>query len=218
MSTGQDSTPSPSIFRHPLAHLPQLALAGQGHPLPPPDDAACQALWQKYEMLPNVQRHSRLVAHIATRLALCAYEQGHAVDVPAVRASALLHDIAKTYCVQHGGSHALLGGAWMVHETGNYDLARGVLLHVHWPWAVPEGAAICSLPFFVIYADKRVRHDTCVTLEERYEDLQQRYGFTESARAGVRAAYEQGKTIERALSAQLGWALHEDSFDSGRLV
>ena len=201
-----------------MAHLPQLGLAGRGYLLPPPDDNACELLWQKYEMLPNVQRHSRMVAHIATRLAIRAYERGHAVDVPTVRASALLHDIAKTYCVRYGGSHALLGGAWMVHETGNYDLARGVLLHVHWPWEVPQGPEICALPFFVIYADKRVRHDTCVTLEERYEDLHLRYGSTEAARAGLRASCEQGKTIERALSAQLGWALHEDTFDSGRLV
>ena len=77
---------------------------------------------------------------------------------------------------------------------------------------------ICALPLFVIYADKRVRHDACVPLEERYEDLLTRYGRTEAAREGIRGSYEQGKTIERALSAQLGWALHEDSFDCGRLV
>lgn len=130
----------------------------------------------------------------------------------------LLHDIAKTYCLRHGGSHALLGGAWAVAETRNYTLAQGVMLHVHWPWPLPEGAGICALPFFVIYADKRVRHDACVPLEERYEDLLTRYGRTEAAREGIRGSYEQGKTIERALSAQLGWALHEDSFDCGRLV
>ncbi|MDO5484515.1 MAG: HDIG domain-containing protein, partial [Desulfovibrionaceae bacterium] len=128
-----------------------------------PNDAACFALWRKYEMLPNVERHSLLVAHIATRLASRAYALGHAIDVPEVRASALLHDIAKSYCVRHGGSHAMLGAAWMVHETGNYNLARGVMLHVHWPWEVPQGPGICTLPFFVIYADKRVRHDACVS-------------------------------------------------------
>ena len=169
-------------------------------------------------MLPNVQRHSRLVAHIATALARRAAEKGFAVNVPEVRASALLHDIAKTYCLRHGGSHALLGGAWAVAETRNYALAQGVMLHVHWPWPLPEGAGICALPFFVIYADKRVRHDASVPLEERYEDLLTRYGRTEAAREGIRGSYEQGKTIERALSAQLGWALHEDSFDCGRLV
>ena len=197
-------------FRHPLSGLPELPglRTAASAPSPPsPDDEACFALWRKYAMLPNVQRHSRLVAHIATALARRAAEKGFAVNVPEVRASALLHDIAKTYCLRHGGSHALLGGAWAVAETRNYTLAQGVMLHVH-----------CALPFFVIYADKRVRHDACVPLEERYEDLLTRYGRTEAAREGIRGSYEQGKTIERALSAQLGWALHEDSFDCGRLV
>ncbi len=89
-------------------------------------------------------------------------------------------------------------------ETRNYALAQGVMLHVHWPWHIPEGAGICALPFFVIYADKRVRHDACVSLDDRYEDLLTRYGCTEAARAGIRSSYEQGKIIERALSAQLG--------------
>ena len=82
------------------------------------------------------------------------------------------------------------------------------MMHVWWPWALPQGPGICSLPFFVIYADKRIRHDACVTLEERYEDLLERYGRTEAAREGIGVAYRQGKNIESALEAQLGWALH----------
>ncbi len=169
-------------------------------------------------MLPNIRRHSLLVAHIATALARKAEALGLPVRAAQVRASALLHDIAKTYCVRYGGSHAQVGAAWTVAETGNYAVAQGVMLHVWWPWSLPQGTDICALPFFVMYADKRVRHDACVTLEERYDDLLQRYGRTEEAREGIRAAYRQGKTIEDALAVLLGWSLHEDSFDSGRLV
>lgn len=169
-------------------------------------------------MLPNIRRHSLLVAHVAATLAQRAADRGIAVSVPEVRAGGLLHDIAKTYCVQHGGSHAQVGAAWAVAETGNYAIAQGVMMHVWWPWPLPQGPGICSLPFFVIYADKRIRHDACVTLEERYEDLLERYGRTEAAREGIGVAYRQGKNIESALEAQLGWALHENSFDCGRVV
>ena len=206
---------------HPFSSLPELpqlaAHAGATLP-PPPDDAACIALWRKYAMLLNVERHSQMVAHIATALAERAAALGLAIHVPAVRAAGLLHDLAKTYCLLHGGSHAQLGASWVLAETRRYDMARGVLLHVHWPWAVPEGPAICALPFFVIYADKRVRHDACVTLEERFEDLLTRYGRDARARDGIRAAHEQALAIERALSAQLGWKLHEDTFDCRGLV
>lgn len=211
----------PKSEGHPFSRLPELpglaARAGAGLP-PPPDDAACLALWRKYAMLPNVERHSHMVAHIATELARRAASLEHPVQVEAVRAAALLHDIAKTYCLLHGGSHAQLGASWVLAETRHYGIARGVLLHVHWPWAVPDGPGICSLPFFVIYADKRVRHDACVPLEERFEDLLIRYGRDARARDGIRAAHEQAVTIERALSAQLGWKLHEDSFDCRGLV
>ena len=197
-----------------LPFLPQLC----GKSGAAPGDAACFALWDKYTMLPNIRRHSLLVAHIATALARKAEALGLPVRAAQVRASALLHDIAKTYCVRYGGSHAQVGAAWTVAETGNYAVAQGVMLHVWWPWSLPQGTDICALPFFVMYADKRVRHDACVTLEERYDDLLQRYGRTEEAREGIRAAYRQGKTIEDALAVLLGWSLHEDSFDSGRLV
>ncbi|CAI3238933.1 HDIG domain-containing metalloprotein [uncultured Desulfovibrio sp.] len=197
-----------------LPFLPQLC----GKSGAAPGDAACFALWDKYAMLPNIRRHSLLVAHIATALARKAEALGLPVRAAQVRASALLHDIAKTYCVRYGGSHAQVGAAWTVAETGNYAVAQGVMLHVWWPWSLPQGTDICALPFFVMYADKRVRHDACVTLEERYDDLLQRYGRTEEAREGIRAAYRQGKTIEDALAVLLGWSLHEDSFDSGRLV
>ena len=211
----------PKSEGHPFSRLPELpglaANAAAGLP-PPPDDAACLALWRKYAMLPTVERHSHMVAHIATELARRAADLGQPVHVGSVRAAALLHDLAKTYCLLHGGSHAQLGASWVLAETRHYDIARGVLLHVHWPWAVPHGPGICSLPFFVIYADKRVRHDACVTLEERFEDLLTRYGRDAGARDGIRAAHEQAVTIERALSAQLGWKLHEDPFDCRGLV
>ena len=206
---------------HPYSRLPELpglAARAEERLPPPPDDAACFALWRKYGMLPNVERHSRMVARIATALSRRAAARGLPVQVPAVRASALLHDLAKTYCLLHGGSHAQLGASWVLAETRQYAIARGVLLHVHWPWAVPEGPGICALPFFVIYADKRVRHDACVTLEERFEDLLARYGRDERARAGIRMAHEQALAIERALSAQLGRDLHEDTFDCRGLV
>ena len=202
---------------YPFAGLPELPHCASSHSIAPSDEE-CMALWDKYAMLDNVRAHSLQVANIATRLAERAYSLGHAVDVPAVRAAALLHDIAKTWCIRNGGSHALLGGAWAAQETGAYPIAQGVILHVHWPWPVPQGAAICRLPIFVLYADKRVRHDQCVRLSERFEDLMVRYGKTEAARASINASWRQARQIERALATQLNWSLDEDSLDCRRLV
>ena len=136
-----------------------------------PGDEKCFMLWRKYRMLENVERHSLMVAQIAQDLAQRSVEVGANVDVASVRASALLHDIAKTWSLRHECSHAAIGAAWVIMDTRHYAVAQGVLLHVRWPWPIPEGIAVCQLPILVYYADKRVRHDQCVTIDERCADL-----------------------------------------------
>lgn len=186
--------------------------------IPPPDDQRCFQLWDQYNMLENVRQHSLMVARIATFMAEKAARLGLISNPAETRASALLHDLAKSYCLRYGGSHALLGASWTLQETRRPDIAQGVLLHVSWPWKLPEGAKICSLPFLVMYADKRVKHSDCVTLAERFEDLLVRYGKTEAARKGIRDSWEQARIIEQRLSYYLEMNLNEYSFNCGRMV
>ncbi len=200
---------------HPLSVLPALNLASS-HIGTIPTDEACFDLWDSYNMLDNIRVHSLLVADFATAVANLAVENGHDVCVASIRASALLHDIAKTYTIEHGGSHAQIGASWVISSTGNRQIAQGVAMHVHWPWELPQD--ICKLPFFVMYADKRIMHEKCVSLDIRYEDLKLRYGVTEAHCKSIYASYMQGKGIESALSAKLGVNLNEYTFDCGRLV
>lgn len=181
-----------------------------------PSDMDCFQLWDEHEMLPHIREHSLGVARVATHVAILAKAAGLDVDVQLTRASALLHDIAKTYTIRYGGNHCQLGGAWMQERTGNPLLAMGITHHVHWPWHVDVRAFF--LPLAVIYGDKRVRHENLVTLDERFEDLYSRYGTTQYVRDRLAESYNQSRQIELALSQTLGTDLNEDSFDSGRLV
>lgn len=200
----------------PLALLapPQVSDPG-GYP-PAPPDMRCLELWDQFAMLPHIREHSLAVAQVATHLALTAKSKGLPVDVQLVRASALLHDIAKTYTIGHGGNHSQLGGAWMQEILGNPLLAMGITHHVHWPW--PVDAKAHFLPMAIIYADKRVMHNRIVALDERFEDLYARYGTTEYIRQRLAESLEQSREIEQALGQTLGIKLHEDSFDSRGLV
>ena len=110
---------------YPLKGIPELRLADPQHMRGTvPDDEGCRCLWDKYDMLANIRAHSMVVANVATRLAKRAKRLGLPVNVEAVRASALLHDLAKTWCLRHGGSHAELGATWVVQETGQqFELA-----------------------------------------------------------------------------------------------
>lgn len=187
--------------------LPCLAIPPEPSLPPVPDEDACLGLWDKYGMLPNIREHSRTVARVALDVAERAGALGFAVDRDALRAAALLHDLAKTYTILHGGGHAQLGAAWVRDETGRPDLAQAVLFHVSWPWS--EGplaleADPLRLPLLVSYADKRARHDEVVGLEERFTDLLDRYGDTEAHRASILANREQAVAYERALTALVG--------------
>lgn len=188
---------------------PQLAV---------PSEEDCLVLWDKYAMPENIRAHSRLVAGFAAAMAEKAAENGADVHVPSVFAAGMLHDLGKFYSIQNGGSHGQIGGAWVQNETRNPHIAQGVIQHVRWMWQVDETVDPWLLSYCIIYADKRVMHDAVVTPDERYQDLLDRYGHTDAAKARIGVSHQQGLEIEAALSRRLGIPLHAHSFDSGRLV
>lgn len=182
--------------------------------IPAPEE--CRALWDAYDMFDHIREHSEAVAAVAYTIALRGAECGLNVNPDAVLASALLHDIAKTYTILHGGDHAQLGAAWTVRETGNPHIAQGVMHHVWWPWEISLDNHF--LPMAIIYADKRVRHENIVSLAERYSDLMDRYGKTERSRQYITLSLEQAADIERVFTARLEIDFNAYSFGSGRLV
>lgn len=197
-----------------------LALAARANPglslVPREED--CRALWDRYGMLENIRVHSLKVADFAYAVARAAVDKGVPVMPEAVFASGLLHDLGKTHTIHHGGNHAQIGAAWTMLETRNGPIARGVIHHVHWPFAERFDDDELFLVLAVIYADKRTRHDCRVSLDERFADLLDRYGVNEYARTRIGMSHEQGKRIEAALSRRLGVNLDEYTADCGRLV
>ena len=181
-----------------------------------PTREQCLALWDAYGMLPNIRAHSLAVACIAETLAVLAASAGLPVDVGAVRAAALLHDLAKTYTIRHGGNHSQLGGAWVQELTGNAALSQGIIHHVHWPFAVDIRSHF--LPLSIIYSDKRVKHNRVVSLSERFEDLLNRYGATEDIRQRIGRSFDQAREIEDALIQTLGFKPDADIAHCRRLV
>lgn len=202
------------------AYLP-LSIAARLHPklllIPRVED--CHALWNRYLMLDNIRAHSALVADMAYAIGQEARKRGLDISLEALQAAGLLHDLGKTYTISYGGSHAQLGAAWVMRETRNGPIAQAVMFHVHWPWAetwLDDNRLL--LTAITLYADKRVKHDTFVSLDERFSDLLVRYGLSDYARERITASHEQGKYVEASLSRRLGVELCEYIADSGRLV
>ncbi|WP_319761724.1 phosphohydrolase [Maridesulfovibrio sp.] len=181
-----------------------------------PSASQCMSWWDDYKMLDNIKAHSMLVAKVAVQAATLAVESGIKLDIPTIQASALLHDIAKSYCIHHSGNHSQIGAAWTIQLTGNPAIAMGVLHHVFWPFE-PD-ADKYFLPLVISYADKRVMHDTFTTLEKRFNDLKVRYGRTEKIKQRIHKTFEQALTLEERLGKLIGVDLNACSLDCGRLV
>ena len=181
-----------------------------------PDDETCFSYWERFDVPAHIRRHSQLVADVATGVAQAAADAGHDVGVQTVRASALLHDLAKAYTIAHGGNHSQIGAAWVLELIGNPLIASGVLHHVHWPFELDINHHFLVLT--VLYGDKRVCHDKVVDVSARFEDLIERYAHNTTVHSLLAQNLEQTLELERRLSALTGVDLSACVVDCGRLV
>ena len=69
-----------------------------------PTEKECYHLMDKYQMLDNIREHSMVVAEMVRVISLGLVNTGVHLSVDKAVAGALLHDIAKTLCIQTGGS------------------------------------------------------------------------------------------------------------------
>jgi uncharacterized protein len=134
---------------------------------------------EEYRMLPNIRRHSVVVAQVAWLLVEGFRENGVpplVLDRELVVAGALLHDIAKTPCLQTGCDHAR-AGAEICARLGYPEIAciveEHVLLRDHDDLRRQQG--IFTAREIIYYADKRVRHEEIVSLDDRLEYILERY-------------------------------------------
>lgn len=145
-----------------------------------PDTATCIRLMEEYGMLNNIRHHSLMVAKVADVLVTeLLDEPGETgtVDRSLVLAGALLHDIAKTSCLDGSCDHATAGAA-ICRKHGYPEIATIVEEHVilkeHDPDRYQHGQFTAKE--IVYYADKRVRHEQIVTLQQRLVYILEQYG------------------------------------------
>lgn len=145
-----------------------------------PSLAECIELMEQYSMLANIRHHSLVVARLAEQIqaGLTAF----APDQPQaerrlVISGALLHDIAKTPCLNSNCDHAEVGGA-LCRRHGYPEIAAIVEQHVRLreydPNRYENGRFTAGE--IVYYADKRVRHNVVVNLDQRLEYILDHYG------------------------------------------
>jgi uncharacterized protein len=140
-----------------------------------PSRVECDELMVHHSMRPNIVEHSIQVMNVSLAIT-DNLKNGVAVNRDIVVAAALLHDITKTRSLKTNERHDISGGE-LLREMGFTSVAEIVEQHVVFQNFNPQGRL--EEREIIYYADKRVTHDTIVTIEERVHYLIQRYGNTE---------------------------------------
>jgi CTP:molybdopterin cytidylyltransferase MocA len=140
------------------------ALCTQANQRDIPSAAECNALLQIQRVPAQVVRHTHAVAIVAVSLAAAVTAHGIHLDLPLVRAAALLHDLAK------GERNHAVVAAQRLRACGFDRVAEVVAMHTD----LPDFSAIDEQAV-VFLADKLVRNDQPVSLEERFAPALERY-------------------------------------------
>lgn len=162
----------------------------------------CFILMTQFEMPDHIRRHSLLVARVATMIATDFGASGLPIDVELVERSALLHDIGKAQGLVTKEDHGVLG-AKLLTDEGYDELAPIVRGHIG--LTSFDDDEPFSETLIVNYSDKRVMHDTIVSLEVRFNDLEERYARDETGRTLVAQMLDVYRRLESAIFRELSF-------------
>lgn len=144
-----------------------------------PTVETCLQLMEDYRMLDNIKAHSKVVARVAELITVgLTLRNGEALNLDLVISASLLHDIAKTPCLDSCCDHAKVGGE-ICREHGFAEIADIVEEHVV---IKSNGSGRITEKEIVYYADKRVNHDQVVSLHDRLDYILERYARNNAVR------------------------------------
>ena len=177
-----------------------------------PSRKTCLELIDSYGMLDNIRQHSFVVARVAEtilqNLNLSFDKDILPPDRDLVLAGALLHDIAKTKCLDGSCRHAEEGEQICI-DHGFPDVGTIVGEHVILKSFTPENyrRGYFGAREIVYYSDKRVTHTTIVSLEDRLKYIVDRYGDGSNyIEDRIRENFQQCLDLEKYLFSFLPFA------------
>ncbi len=131
-------------------------------------------LLEKYGVPENIVRHSLKVEKVAVFVAQRLKEKGVAVNIELVSVGAILHDIGKMTAIKQGVFEQIVSRE-ILEKEGLKEEAMIAFRHNFYEM-LAHGCSDWGIEEKIVYfADKRVMHDSVVSLQERMADLNERY-------------------------------------------
>jgi molybdenum cofactor cytidylyltransferase len=158
-----------------------------------PSPSECEELLANRLVDPRVIRHSRKVAEVARCLAVALRKTGLNLNLDLICAGALLHDLSKGQ-----PDHAAVG-AYILHSIGFPRVAEIVAAHTD------LGGAISLDEKAIVYlADKLIRGEDLVTLDQRFQPALKRFKHDKPALRAAQRRLSVATDLARAVEARLG--------------
>ncbi len=167
-----------------------------------PSIEECVKIMEEHKMPSNIKAHSLKVRDVSVFLTKELNKKGKSLNEGLVEASALLHDIAKIYCLNSREKHNEVG-ADLLRTMGYEKVADVVEQHVSL-WKKYKKLVEEEV---VNYSDKRVMHDKIVSLQERFKDVKNRYVSNDpETRERIRLTEKDSYRIEKKIFKSLDFS------------
>ena len=135
-----------------------------------PSKEECLDILNKNKTPSNIIEHSKAVCKLAEDIAEKLIKKGFKVNKRLVIAAALLHDIEK------GKDNHMIVGAKLLKSMGFPEVSEVAKKHSLYQIENKDVQPRTIEEKIIFYADKRVKGNKIVSLEERFEDVKKRYG------------------------------------------
>ncbi|MGL1931900.1 MAG: HD domain-containing protein [Desulfotalea sp.] len=171
----------------------------------------CFQYMEDYTMYDHIRDHSKQVARTAVTL-VNGLRQCGATKIPRLDltiAGALLHDIAKTGCIEKECCHHGEVGQQICKDLGYPEISHIVIQHIILDPFLKENyeQGFFDPASIVYYSDKRVMHDQIVELDKRLAYIIKRYGKNDAKIiAGIQKNFHAAQLLEKHLFSHLNFS------------
>lgn len=155
----------------------------------------CIQMLSDYCTPEGVRQHCLLVAKVAVCLGKLLNSRGYSLDIQAVEAAALLHDIARTK------PHHDRTGADFLLSKGYAEIAEIVRQHMKLD---PEERSRVSEVTVVYIADKYVEGDSIVSLENRFSEKIKAFYKSPAAMKSIEENYRIALALQDTMEKEIG--------------
>lgn len=156
----------------------------------------CEKMWDELALPGNLRAHLSAVAGLSAEMGTALFQNGFSLDIPLLKAAALLHDIKK------GTPHHDAAGADFLRERGFYETAPIVAAHMRLPDNFrPE----INERTIVFLADKYFIGSRLVTLEERYKEKMLAFQDNPKLQKIIKNQLKMAQELEQEIKKNLVW-------------